>query len=259
MDDKGDKKCHSSLTISDHVLVVFMKLRLNLLSKDIAFRFEISESAVSKIYRTWLPLLSNCLKMLIVWPESAIIRKNLPDSFKGKFSDCVVIIDCTEIFCERPTNLTARAQTWSTYKNTNTSKYLIGISPAGSVIFLSEAWGGRASDKQISNDCGFFEKLEPGDLVLGDRGFLIYDELAERGVHLMMPSFMNKKKQLSNVDVDKSRHLANVRIHVERVIGRLKDFRILQSVVPINCLDLMDDMMVVICGAINLNKSIVNP
>ena len=76
----------------------------------------------------------------------------------------------------------------------------------------------------------------------------------------MMPSFMNKKKQLSNVDIDKSRHLENVRIHIERVTGRLKDFQILQSVgCPNNCLDLMDDMMVVICGAINLNKSIVKP
>ena len=36
---------------------------------------------------------------------------------------------------ERPRNLTARAKTWSNYKHNNTIKYLIGISPAGAVIF----------------------------------------------------------------------------------------------------------------------------
>ena len=38
---------------------------------------------------------------------------------------CVVIIDCFEIFIERPMNLKARAQTWSNYmyKHHNTVKF----------------------------------------------------------------------------------------------------------------------------------------
>ena len=42
------------------------------------------------------------------------------------------IIDCTEIFIERPTNLDVRARTFSNYKSHNTVKFLIGITPNGS-------------------------------------------------------------------------------------------------------------------------------
>ena len=54
----------------------------------------------------------------------------------GQFKDCVCIIDCSEIFIERPKNLIARAQTRSNYKHNNTSKYLIGITPAGAKSHL---------------------------------------------------------------------------------------------------------------------------
>ena len=84
-----------------------------------------------------------------MWSNHGTIRRHLPRSFKRNFKDCVYIIDCKEIFIERPKNLTGRAQTWSNYKN-NTLKYLIGITPAATIIFLSLGWGGRMSDKQIT-------------------------------------------------------------------------------------------------------------
>ena len=76
-----------------------------------------------------------------------------------------------EIFTEQPKNTTACAQTWSNYKHNNTAKYLVGITPSGAVMFLSEGWGGRVSDKWISIDSGFFEKIFMGNCILGDRRF----------------------------------------------------------------------------------------
>ena len=120
------------------------------------------------------------MRKLIILPSKGSLRKHLPSCFKS-YKTCVCIIDCTEIFIERPLNLEARAMTWSNYKHTNTIKYLIGISPAGAVTFLSHGWGGRVSDKIITIESGFLDFLENGDFVLADRGFLIEDELAARG------------------------------------------------------------------------------
>jgi len=81
--------------------------------------------------------------------------------------------------------------------------------------------------------------------------------LNEKGAFLKSPKFTRGKRQLSAKEVDESRQLAHVRIHVERVIGRLKDYRILQTIIPICQVDLLDDVMAVVCGATNLNNSIV--
>ena len=41
------------------------------------------------------------------------------------------------------------------------------------IIFISKAWGGRASDKHITENCGILSNLLPGDEVLADHGFTV--------------------------------------------------------------------------------------
>jgi hypothetical protein len=80
----------------------------------------------------------------------------MPMSFRTNFGTRVaVIVDCFEIFIDRPSNLMARAQTWSSYKHHNTAKYMIGITPQGVISFISSGYGGHASDKMITENCGF--------------------------------------------------------------------------------------------------------
>ena len=79
-----------------------------------------------------------------------------------------VVIDCFEIFIEKPTNLLPRAQTFSNYKNHNTIKILIGITPQGTISYVSEAWGGGTSDKYLAENCGFLEYLIPRDMFITD-------------------------------------------------------------------------------------------
>ena len=62
-----------------------MKIRLGLLNGDLAVRFKIHRSRVSKIFCNWVPMLLNVLNSLIVWPERGRIRTNLPASFKKKW------------------------------------------------------------------------------------------------------------------------------------------------------------------------------
>jgi len=71
---------------------------------------------------------------------------------------------------EQPSNLKARAATWSNYKHHNTVKVLLGITPQSVISFVSDSWGGRVSDKYLTENCGILRKLLPGDILLADRG-----------------------------------------------------------------------------------------
>ena len=78
---------------------------------------------------------------------------------------------------------------------------------------MSEAWGGRTSDKFLTEDCGFLNNLVPGDLVLADRGFTVHEEVWFRQVELNIPAFTKGKNQLDPLDVEKTRKIANVSPH----------------------------------------------
>ena len=122
---KVDAKKITTMSLENHLLVVLMKIRLGISNKDLGYRFLVRAEIISKIYRNWLPILSKHLRNYIIWPSKQALRENL-HCFKN-YKNCVSIIDCAEIYIQRPLNLEARAITWSNYKHTNTIKYLIGI------------------------------------------------------------------------------------------------------------------------------------
>ena len=138
----------------------------------------------------------------------------------------------------------------------------------GTISYLSSCWGGRGSDKYLTQNCGFLNLLEYGDTVLADRGFNISEDLALFDATLAIPSFTKGKSQLSQQEVECSQWLAKVRIHVERVIGQMKNkFAILQGVIPVSLVKRTEDetvstidKIVTVCAALtNLSKSVVPP
>ena len=117
-----------SLTKFQELVMVLMKLRLNVPYLDLAYRFEVSASTVSRIFFTWITIMDIRLSQLVYWPERDELWRTMPQCFEFSFGKkTTVIIDCFEVFIERPTNLLARAQTFSSYKHHNTVKVLIGI------------------------------------------------------------------------------------------------------------------------------------
>ena len=60
----------------------------------------------------------------------------------------------------------------------------------------------------------FLDKLEPGDLVMADRGFTIRDILMERKVDLNIPPFINGRAHFTAGEEISTRRIARVRIHV---------------------------------------------
>ena len=57
---------------------------------------------------------------------------------------------------------------------------------------------------------------------------------------------------MSVMEVHKSKCLSNVRIHVERDIGKMRNYLILQSTIPVNQVRLLDDIVVIIAALTNI-------
>ena len=74
---------------------------------------------------------------------------------------------------------------------------------------------------------------EEGDVIMADKGFLISDLCTPRGVSLIIPPFKKQKKRFLSHEVEATKTIANLRIHVEREMERIQNIRILTGVVPI--------------------------
>ncbi|XP_052085183.1 uncharacterized protein LOC127722336 [Mytilus californianus] len=245
------------LEVADQLLLVLMKLKLNLLFDDLARRFGISKSLASKMCNAWMPVLAEKLKDLVAWLPRETMRACCPEYFRENYPRTTVIIDCAETFIQRPTYLKTRSETFSNYKSHNTVKYLVGISPHGQIMFISKAFGGRASDKFIVDKSGFLNNLLPGDEVMADRGFTIKDFLFPRRVKLNIPELTRCKPQHSNEDVTTTRRIAHVRIHVERAIRKLKVFNVLSGTVPVSSLKNFNDILIVCSALVNLRSDLI--
>lgn len=210
----------------EEFFMVMQRLRLGLLTEYLALVFKVSPSVVSSVLFTWLRLMALELKFLISWPDRIKVLRNMPDSFRKYYSKCRVIIDCTEFFIETPSSLEVQTLCWSEYKHHSTIKILVGITPNGCFSFISDSYGGKASDKFIVEDSGFLRLLQPGDQVMADRGFQIEDLLAFYQCRLAIPPSCHTTLQMSRDDVVETSKIANVRIYVQMAIRRLKEYQI---------------------------------
>ena len=245
------------LPLLEQFFLTLIRLRLGLLILDLANRFGISQASVSRITNTWINLMYHSLKSIETFPSWHVVKKYMPEAFKRDYPNTRIIIDATEFSIERPSSLVSQASTFSSYNNRNTIKVLVGITPSGAISFVSQAYEGSISDRHLFEVCGLLEKLEPGDEIMADKGFLIQDLLIPRGIRLNIPPFLQSNSQMPASDVFLTRKIARLRVHVERAIGRVKDFRILQNNLPASMWDSINELLYVGCRLTNFGPPLV--
>ena len=195
--------------------------------------------------------MKECLQSLIFLPELNVLQKNIPKCFE-KFSDTRVVLDCTEIFIQTPSSLENKSSTYSNYKSHNTFKGLVGVNMSGAVVFLSDLYGGSASDVEITRNSGLFNKLNEKDAVMVDKGFAnIKSDLSKQGLKSYCPPFKTTT-QFSKEEVEYTRRIACARIHVERKMEQIKNFRLLQGIMPISLSPLANDIFHICAALTNL-------
>ncbi|XP_071575643.1 uncharacterized protein [Temnothorax nylanderi] len=251
----GQPSFYRSLSAKNRLLLFLMKMKLGISFSALGCIFNISKVTASSIFYSTLNTLYEKTKTWLFWPSREAIKKTMPQSFVN-YPNCRAIIDCTELKCDTPPTVEQRALMYSSYKSCFTVKYLIAISPSGLITFVSKGYGGRSSDSFITNDCGFLNLIEPGDLVLADKDFpAIRTEILKRKCTLVMPPF-GYNPQFTSEEVLEGYNIASVRIHVERAIQRIKLFQILHHI-NIECLPYIDKIVYVACVLANNKEPLI--
>ena len=132
------------------------------------------------------------------------------------------------------------------------------------VTYVSKGWGGRASDTFITlNSDEFLENLKGGEMIMADRGFgtnKISDQLSAQGVKMVMPSFKGRERsQLSRAEVLNSEKCSKARIHIERIIQRIKTWHILDRDQQLKMHDIIEQVFTVVSYLTNFQTSIIKP
>lgn len=227
------------LELEEEFFMVLVRLRTGMPMRELERNFGVSMATASRIFSKWILFLQRSLKKITRFPTLAKVQRSLPSHFR-QFPDTRVVIDCTEIRLQVPSALEAQRLTFSGYKHANTIKVLVGATPDCYISFVSKAWGGSASDREIVLNSGLLDLLEPGDAIMMDKGFTIRD-LLPPGVKQYMPPFHHAKEgQMSADDVEATRQISRARVHIERVIRRIKEFQILNNEYPVNMIDIVD-------------------
>lgn len=252
---------HTKLTTMS-IYLTLKKIRISQPFSELGDDFGISERAASRIFFKSVALISRVMKDIIIWPSKESIIDTLPIQFKSRYTNVQSVLDCLEIEIQKPSDPIKQSLTWSEYKRCNTLKFLISSTPHGIINFISTGYGGRISDALIVEHCGFLEKLQSPTVIMADRGFKhIENLLMKKNCTLLRPPSVASRHKLSKKDGLETQQIASLRFHIERVIRRVREFKILtsHSCVNLKMIPYIYHIVIVVCGLINLQgQYIVN-
>ena len=157
-----------------------------------------------------------------------------------------------------PGSLLLNGELFSSYKNHTTLKGLIGIAPSGAITFISQLYTGSISDREIVIRSGFLaQAFVDGDTIMADKGFTLQDILP-LGTTLNIPPFLGQNTQMSAEDVIHTQQIASVRIHVERAINRIKNYKIWSGVVPLSSFGPVNQMWSICAFLCNTQDKLIS-
>ena len=135
---------------------------------------------------------------------------------------------------------------------------MIGIAPHGMGVIFSDIYPGSISDTEITEKTGVLQYVSEGHEIMTDRGFSIQDLCAIKGITLNRPK-QKENAQFTQSEVQQNFDIAATRIHVERYIGRVRDWKILNNVWPLTQMDLLASTWQMLCHTVNLTMPPIGP
>lgn len=247
--------------IDRHLLTLYM-IRTGSTRVVPARAFGVSKSSIGYFFREWVEGLAVMVHTLYPPPSATCIRrKNYPASWKNAFGGdrITMVIDSTNIDIETPIDPGLNTGTYSSYYGGNVVKVLIGQTPQGAISYVSRAFPGHLTDADLLESSLFrSEQLESGTCLLADRGFMNFSILSTKGVGMFVPPKGKRNQGFSVQNVLDTRKIANKRIHVERVMSRIKAYSWLKKTVRASQVDLISDVVSIVCNLCNLQNALTD-
>ena len=244
-------------TAKEELFITLLRLRRGFSLQTIAYLYGVSSSLISEIFITWTQFMFlhfKCMKNAM-FPTRDLLQSSLPKVFKS-FKNVRCSVDCTEFFCQTPRDYGQQGNVYSSYKHHTTMKALIAVTPKGAACFVSDLFEGSVSDVDIFERCGIIKHIEPGDVLLVDKGFTVQDQLLSRQATIKIPAFLGKRDNLTKEEEMTTRRIAKARIHVERYNDRLKKFGLLSKTIPLSLSPVASQMVYVACCLVNFQSSL---
>ncbi|XP_055625861.1 uncharacterized protein LOC129768322 isoform X2 [Toxorhynchites rutilus septentrionalis] len=250
------KRSRSPVSPEEEVLVVFIKMKTNISFPCLATLFNLNHRTVSTVFLRTVPLLKMMCTPLIPWPTQGEIHRNMPHYFRPDFTDVVAVLDCMEIPIKKPKCLHCRINAYSHCKGHETAKYLITVTPGGTISYVSRGYGGKASVNQIVAEGNMLGKFRMGEALMADKRFSIETECAAYGVKLVRPPFLTARRyQFNGKDAREGVSIAAAyTLYVERAIQRIKMFGIFNNEIDTRFVPILDDLIYIACGVVNISK-----
>ena len=242
-------------------VLTLLRLRRNYDVVHLSFLFSINHTTVSNTIITWINYMYVKLGSIPIWPTMHHVAKCMPKSMRIKFPFVKIIIDCVEFRVETASSLVLHKLFYSDYKSHTTVKCLVGICPGGGFSFISSVFPGSISDKEITVRSGILNPSlwNPGEGLMADRGFTVKDYTDNLNIKLVIPAFLKGRDQLSEEEVIQTQQIASERIHVERMIQRLKTYHIFDRVIPMNMMGSLNQIITVCALLSNFQDPIIAP
>ncbi|XP_015127791.1 uncharacterized protein LOC107048869 [Diachasma alloeum] len=250
------KQRYSKRKISqkDQLFLTLTRLRCGFLLEDLSFRTGLSYSWISRIIGTWIQFLYQKFKDRNAFPPREITsKKGLPECFE-KFKNLRVVVEVMEVSMQRPQDYKKQGIPQSA---NNVRKFLIGVVPTGEICFVSTAFGGSISDRDLFRQSNILEFLEEGDAVMAESRFDIKDLCQTKKCSLITLPLQKKREALTTDEVPLPRDIASIRLHIKKIMGRLIEYRILQRCVPTSLSSMMSQIVFVIAMLGNFGEPLL--
>ena len=243
---------HRKVSKENELFCVLLMLRHGVEEGLLAWIVDVSPSTMSRIFVAWITFGSAVFSKISLDHRKELILKKLPRTFKDNgYEHCVLILDATEFKLTSLSDLKLNCLFFSDYKNTHTAKGLIGITPHGSLCHVADLYPGSVTDTELTQITCALKNVKENDCVMVDKGFAISEQAADLGGIVNRPPMANVE-QFTPGEVEANFKIAALRIHVERWIGRLRNFSILNKVWHTSRLDLLNETFKFVAHLVNL-------